>query len=133
MNSDAGFFLPYVLLVTAIVFVFITATITMYASDGKITERHLEQVKIETLFQMARATFKEENETKEMDSGETNYIFPYGNVDITHTPLDENRYELYFKITTDKNAVYSITHIWQRDSDNIDSRRVNMNNYQQTR
>lgn len=133
MNNDAGFFFPYVLLVTAVVFIFITATITMYASDGKITEKHMEQVKIETLFQMAHSKFTEENETKEIDSGESYYTFPYGNVEITYAPSDENRYELYFNITTDKNDVYSITHTWQQDPDNKDSKDINVNNYQQSR
>ncbi|MBY7143379.1 hypothetical protein KFZ56_10020 [Virgibacillus sp. NKC19-3] len=120
-NHAAGFFFPYVLFVTAIVFIFITATITMYANDGKITEKHMEQIKIETLFQMAHAKFKEENETKEMGSGETYYTFPDGDVKITHTLSDEDRYEMYFKITTDQNAVYSITHTWQQDQDNKDA------------
>lgn len=133
MNNDAGFFFPYVLFVTAIVFIFITATITMYASDGKITEKHVEQIKIETLFQMGHAKFKEDNNAKEIDSGETYYTFPYGNVEITYEPSDENRYKLYFKITTDKNAIYSITHTWQIDQDNKDSKDIDVNNYQQSR
>ncbi|MBP1969745.1 hypothetical protein J2Z83_001852 [Virgibacillus natechei] len=118
MNNNAGFFLPYVLFVTTIVFIFITATISMYTTNIKVTETHLEQVKIETLFQMAYSKFSEEYKDSELNYGKKNYTFPYGSVEITAEPLDENILHLYFEVTTDKGYVYSITHTSHVDLNN---------------
>ncbi|QGS68865.1 hypothetical protein CV093_11790 [Oceanobacillus sp. 143] len=52
--------MPYVLFIIAIVYIIVTTNIAMYRNDLQLTENQIEQVKIETLFQMQREQFKQE-------------------------------------------------------------------------
>ena len=59
MRQSEGFIFPYVLFIISILFLIITGSITSYQHDTSITDNMLEQVKIETLFQMSHTEFKD--------------------------------------------------------------------------
>ncbi|MBP1950355.1 type II secretion system protein [Virgibacillus litoralis] len=110
-TSNNGFILPYVLFVIAIALITITASINMYQNEIQITNNQTDQMRIETLLQMARTTFKEDILLgKEMNSNPVYYKFPYGNVQLDYIVLDdEKEYHLFFNITTDSEATFTIT------------------------
>ncbi|SDQ50433.1 hypothetical protein SAMN05216231_1731 [Virgibacillus salinus] len=109
-GNSRGFILPYVLFIIAIALIIITASINMYQNEIQITNNQIDQLKIETLIQMARTTFKEELLLgKEMNSNPVYYQFPYGYVQVDYIELDEKEYHLFFNITTDSEATFTIT------------------------
>lgn len=102
INNQSGFFLPYVLFITSLVFILITSNISIYQSELQITARQVEQLKIETLFQMGRAKLKENIEMFEAGNKAT-YLFRDGSVEILIEDRKDNKYTLFFTILTKNN------------------------------
>lgn len=115
MNNERGFFLPLVLFVITLVFIFITTNIHSYKNDIQITDRQVEQVMIESLFQMGRESVKEELSSPEFPDS-VHYTFPDGTVDITISSHDDF-YELLFSINTNNNTAYKFTNHMQINRD----------------
>jgi hypothetical protein len=107
MNNKHGFFLPLVLFTVTIVFILITASIHSYQNDIQITERQVEQVIIESLFQLGRESLKDDLDSPEIPD-KVQYIFPDGTVNISILSND-NFYVLGFSIITNNNTTYSFT------------------------
>jgi len=112
-NNENGFILPYVLFITAIVIIIVTANISIYRNDIVITENQLEQIKIETLFQMGRTKLKKEMVNQEEETSDVSYSFPDGIVKITINSSNSPVYKLYFTITTNNNATYTVANTLQ--------------------
>lgn len=100
--------LPYVLFVIALAFVVITTSVHLYQDELRITHNQTEQLKIETLLQMARTQFKEDVFNTHESDGTISYEFPYGDVQIKYAKLNEKTYRLHFSIQTDTGAAHSI-------------------------
>ncbi|WP_077326963.1 hypothetical protein [Virgibacillus siamensis] len=111
INDQRGFILPYVLFITALLIITITASIRLYHNELIITESQAEQVKVETLFQMAHSQFTDNlpNKNNPADNP-VMYHFPYGNVKIEYIRMDTETYHLYVTITTNKQTIVSLTH-----------------------
>ncbi|GAB3052030.1 hypothetical protein [Virgibacillus ainsalahensis] len=114
INSERGFFLPYVLFTITLVFIYITSNIHAYRSEIDITEGLVENIKAETLFQMGHTKIKEEMETFDHAS-EVFYRFPEGSVEIELKSMSEDSYQLYFTMRTNKDFVVSITNYVEKD------------------
>jgi len=71
----------------------------------KMIHNQIEQVKIETLIQMARNSLKKELKGKSEIPPNTFYQFPDGTVDISITRLDEGTLKLIFTIRTKKEDI----------------------------
>ncbi|HEY4602634.1 MAG TPA: hypothetical protein VIG73_15305 [Cerasibacillus sp.] len=115
ITNERGFFLPFVLFFTIVIFMLIMASIKSYQNDVIMTHRLSEHVKIETLYQMGLARFKNDLASQEnLIDERTNhffYQFPSGQVDITSERKDDYLYLAYI-ITTDKGVSSStITNI----------------------
>ncbi|OZU89980.1 hypothetical protein CIL03_02265 [Virgibacillus indicus] len=110
INNEKGFFLPYVLFIISIIFIVITANITNYKNEIYITDAYLEQLKIETLFQMGHAELKEDVKNSEDMIDKKSYIFPDGNVEISLISFTEEIFHFDFNISTRKHPQYSIIH-----------------------
>ena len=108
MNKEAGFFLPYVLFITSLVFIVITASINIYQQDIQITHQYIDQLRIETLFQMGQAKFKEEYLPNEMGTIQVKYTFPDGMVTIVYNRIDDFQYKLHFTILTENDSYFTI-------------------------
>jgi len=108
MNNEAGFFLPYVLFITTLIFIIITANMHIYQQEILISNMHSEQIQMETLFQMGYVAFKKEVRLLEEDTGKREYDFPVGTVQINYREVSKNKYRLLFTIYTNDNAVYSM-------------------------
>lgn len=108
MNNEAGFFLPYVLFITTIMFIILTANINTYQKEILVSEMHSEQIQFETLFQMGYVTFKKDIRLLEEDKGKLEYDFPVGTVQIKFSEVSKDIYRLLFTIYTKNKAVYSM-------------------------
>ncbi|WP_167751330.1 competence type IV pilus minor pilin ComGG [Lentibacillus salicampi] len=105
-TDQKGFVLPYVLFFIALAFMIITANVNLYQDETHITQNQAEQLKIGTLLQMARAQFKEDVANRS-ETDELTYTFPYGDVVVQYTQLNEEMYHLYFSIRTDNGATHT--------------------------
>jgi len=109
MNNEAGFYLPYVMFIITIVIILITANIQSYKSDIYITDRQVEHIIIESLFQLGRERVKSELNAPDLPE-KVYYFFHDGTVEITITP-QENFYELFFSIDTNNHTNYSFRNL----------------------
>ncbi|MBT2214450.1 hypothetical protein KK120_01220 [Virgibacillus dakarensis] len=107
-NKQHGFFLPYVLFITAIVLFVLTVNTNTYKNDIRIIHNHLEQLKIETLVQMGREKFKAETGTHTDERGTVSYSFPPGNVKIIYNRLTPTEYRLFFTVETGEKTYTNI-------------------------
>lgn len=110
INNEKGFFLPYVLFIISIIFIAISANIINYQNDIHITDTYLEQLKIETLFQMGHAALKEEIKNSGEMIEKKSYSFPDGKVKISLISFSEETLHYDFNISTSKHPQYSIIH-----------------------
>lgn len=110
MNNESGFLLPYVLFISIIIFVVIASTIQMYQNEIWLTYQNIDQLKVETLFQMGYEKFIDENTHKDLDEKKiVQYTFPDGDVSIEFTKKDEDEGQLLFQIATHNNSYVSLT------------------------
>ncbi|WP_339228117.1 hypothetical protein NSQ77_21340 [Oceanobacillus sp. FSL K6-2867] len=109
--NEHGIVLPYVIFITTLVFMFIMTAIHSYKQDIALTQRHIQQVKIETLFQMGYETVKAEM-TDQQPPNSVSYHFPDGSVSIAITPAGNTMYELSFTIKTyESDTTFAFTKI----------------------
>ncbi len=106
-RRESGFILPYVLVIVTIALIVMTASIKIYEQEFKVTHHYLEQIKIETLMQMAYVQFHEDYDMNEASQIRTEYEFPSGSVDVTYSPITDEPDTLYFVVDTDKATRYT--------------------------
>ncbi|MBM7597970.1 hypothetical protein JOC34_000327 [Virgibacillus halotolerans] len=118
ITNQHGFFLSYVLFITSLIFILTMSNIAIYRNDLQITANQIDQVKIESLFQMGRTKFKEELDKYNKQKDIVSYAFPDGTVDILIDDIHGNQYELYFTILTkEQQSKYNITNTLQVNND----------------
>lgn len=123
-RNEQGFILPYVLFILVIMMLLVTSSIHIYQNNTRLTQRHIEQLKFETLFQMGQVRFKKDLQEGNIpeshahdDKQKKEYTFPDGDVTITYkkTDIKESKgmedpaYHLKFEMTIDQER-YSFTH-----------------------
>lgn len=87
----------------------ISSSILHYERDIEITERHILEIQMETLFQMGRERVTQEISAVSLPQTFI-YEFPDGIVRVEAELLEQDMIELMFKIKTKSgNAMYSIT------------------------
>ncbi|MFD1610002.1 hypothetical protein [Oceanobacillus luteolus] len=107
-----GFFLIHVLFTISIIFIIISTSIIAYRNELFITDRQIEQNQIETLFQMARVKYIEEQRKSEEILRTARYTFPYGQVEITLGNATEHYRNLNFQIRLQsQQEFFSINHL----------------------
>jgi len=107
-TDQKGFVFPYVLFFIALALIIITANVHVYQDEIRITQHQTEQLKIETLLQMARTQFKEDVSAKPETVTTISYEYPYGDVVVEYTRQTKQVYHLYFRIQTDNGATHSV-------------------------
>lgn len=108
ISNESGFFLPYVLFITALVFVIITASIRTYQHEIEITQHHIEQLKAETIVQMGLAKFLENNLPTDQNTVHVHYNFPDGDVTLIYTLIDDFEYRIHCTVLTKNGLEYTI-------------------------
>ncbi len=110
-NNESGFFLPYVLFITALVFIIITTSIRTYQHEIEITHHLIDQLKAETIVQMGLAKFKQDYLPNEQDTLNVHYSFPDGEVTIIYNFINDFEYRLHFTVLTKSGLVYTTVNI----------------------
>lgn len=109
MTNDKGFIFPYVVFIILITFICITTSAVIFTNELDMTQNHIDQLKIETLIQMAYTQFNEEFPPFEHEQEEVHYWYPDGDVKITYTILNDSQVNLYFFVQTVNNDIYTVT------------------------
>ncbi|MHA6250978.1 hypothetical protein [Oceanobacillus sp. CAU 1775] len=111
--NEKGFILVHVLFVVSLLFIIISSSISAYRNEIYINNRQIEQIKVESLFQIAQESYKRDflvnNEFKE-----TYYTFPQGRVEITILNIETEYAKLAFEIWLDDNPrdFFSLRHLF---------------------
>ncbi|MEW9677521.1 hypothetical protein ABRT01_15270 [Lentibacillus sp. L22] len=113
-NNQRGFIFPYVLFITAIILLVVTAKVSAYQNDIRISHNHENQLTIETLVQMGHEQFKQEMNKHPGKKGHVSYHYPPGNVTITYTQKSPKKYDLLFQVPAN-DKTYSTTMILELD------------------
>ncbi|WP_100010671.1 hypothetical protein [Lentibacillus sediminis] len=115
MNKGNGFILPYVLFIIALVLILIMGNITQYRSEFTSTALQIENVRVETLFQMGREKWKQEIAPHGAVLDQvTTYDFPVGTVEINLVAENEERYKLHFIMKTGPEYQHDLTHYLEK-------------------
>lgn len=109
--NERGFFLPYVLAISVVILCVIVTSLTIYNNERKMTHMLLEQLEVETLFQMSRVQFKEDALYKINDKGQITYEYPNGTVIIQFVLEDEQKVSLDFSIKSTNDFLTEFHHI----------------------
>lgn len=116
ITESRGFILLHVLFIIAILFLIITGSIFSYRNEVYITETQVEHIQIESLFQMARLKYVEEQMENEEIIQTASYDFPNGYVDISISRLSEAYRNLQFNIQPSKQEyAFTINHVINND------------------
>lgn len=109
-TTEQGFVLPYVLFITALTFIILTASIHTYQQAMQVSDRQIDQIKIETLLQMGIEKFKQEYITNDIPRLTVDYTFPDGQVTITSDIINELECELHLSVLTVNQSAYTTLH-----------------------
>ncbi len=106
--SESGFYLPLTMMVSMIVLSAVITSVLIYKNEMEVSHTLKEQIEVETLIQMARAKFKEEEVYKNKNSGQITYEFPNGTAVIQYDKIDTHQYSLQFDVTTKEQFYFTI-------------------------
>lgn len=104
MKNNSGFFFPYVVVIATILLVSFSTAMYFYSNEQKVTENVVKQVKIESVFQMARAKFMEEKVYETHSTGELLYVFPDGDVKVVFEYVTDTELQIDYWIILGENA-----------------------------
>lgn len=99
INSESGFYLPIVLVVTALVLSFITSMIIVYQNDLGMTKSMMNQIEGETLIQMSREEFMIDIIDQPDANGKLEYRYPNGDVEVQYEKVNESTWMLHCTIS----------------------------------
>lgn len=108
LTNEHGFLLPYVLLIILLVFIIVTANIKIYNNEIQMMEHMTEQIKVETLLQMACMKYKNSITNEEDYPSSSFYTFPSGEVKVSYLSHKKNTVIVRYSVTTDKQTTYSV-------------------------
>ncbi|WP_407268380.1 hypothetical protein [Radiobacillus sp. PE A8.2] len=106
LRSDQAFFFPYMLFIITLVLIIVLSSIPLYQNHIEMTTFTEEQLKLETLIQMAYTQVRKEQPylLHNDRSGEISYNYPYGIVYVSYFPKDIGWIIVNFQALTDNGA-----------------------------
>lgn len=107
MNNESGFFLPYVLFITTLIFLTVTMSVRTYQHEIEITHHLVDQLRAETMMQMGLALFEKNDFPEGAEPFHVTYDFPDGEVTIKYEYMSELEYYLHFTVLTNGGLVYT--------------------------
>ena len=108
IRSEKGFILPSVLFLTTLVLLYFSSGLLAYKHDVQITYNMMEQVKGQSLFQLAYTQHKKDYLSHNRIEKNVEYSFPIGNVKINTTVMNEV-IQLEFNIETNNDFSITVT------------------------
>lgn len=105
-HRNAGFVFPGLLILTGLLFSLFYASVSLYESNRILTLNEEEQIKLETLFQMAHETFTQQiaSDPDLLPQPPIQYNYPYGTVTITYNEYESNSLNVQYQITTSETS-----------------------------
>lgn len=103
-NKEGGFFFPYVIFITGVVLLIISSSIYIYRQEIAITEKHLDQYKIETLYQMGVVQIKEQWKDEVQLGMKEKYVYPDGDIELKVLELTDEGYIVNGTVSTDEST-----------------------------
>ncbi|MDC3415512.1 hypothetical protein [Aquibacillus salsiterrae] len=101
ITNQQGILLPYFMFILLVGLMSVTASISVYQNHLEITKLETEQLRLETLIQMAKAQFREEYPVSEQTKS---YYYPYGKVSVSVQPNNL----IVLRAITDQNSQLAI-------------------------
>lgn len=98
ITNDKGFILLHVLFIISLLFIIVSYGVSSYRNEVYITQRQVEQITVESIFQMARESYKRDLATSEEIINNITYEFPQGGTDISILSANDSYLKLSFKI-----------------------------------
>lgn len=108
LTNKKGFFLPYVLFITALVFIIISANIKIYKNELELMDHLTEQIDVETLLQMSSMKYVNDMKKAEDFPNHQSYHFPSGDVTVSYISHNNRRVTARYDIITEKNTEFTI-------------------------
>ncbi|HLT56316.1 MAG TPA: hypothetical protein VK057_09455, partial [Bacillota bacterium] len=99
IRNNKGFVFPYLLFIVTLLLIGIQKQIVFYENEIEMTELMVDQVKIETMYQMAKTETKNELAANPHIRSII-FHYPYGEAEVTLQPESETAYKARFVITT---------------------------------
>lgn len=142
IHKQEGFILPFVLFAVIIIMLAVTGGIHIYQNNIRLTDQHIQQLKIESSFQSGISLFKKDLiegdilPPRTSDESTTKYKVPDGDVTIIYrlakeeeiTEMDEPVYHLRCRITVE-DASYSFIHYVPDSFDKNKNSQTGQNDY----
>lgn len=109
--GDKGFVFPFVLLVSAAIFILFFTAIQLYETEQKMTKNLLGHLQVETIYQMSLHELKEEFSIKNpgVKNAKRAYHYPQGEAKISLHEKSATIYSALFSISTDNGVSYNFS------------------------
>src|SRR5699024_2735345 len=115
-TKDNGFIMLHVLFVISLLLLLISHAVASYRMEVHMTDRQIEQIKMETLFQMAREQYKTEYQKSNVLNNNVIYYYPQGEVNITILETENSYVKLSFVIRLpDSDEYLPVNHLFIYD------------------
>lgn len=101
MDNERGLYLPFVLFITLILFSTVTTMVAVYKNEKLISYQLWELTKADTIVEMTKQKFIQEDALELNDQGEISYTLPSGDVYVEYDKIDDYTYSLFITIETD--------------------------------
>lgn len=112
-NSENGFFLPFVLVISLVIILLITTFIKMYESEIVMTKNLINQLEVDTIVQMSLEQFKQVIDELDHIEGELTYTYPKQyEANIRYMFLDDEDVKLSYKIKLSNEDLYDVTQFY---------------------
>jgi len=107
-SNQQGFFLPYILFIISLVFIFVSANIKIYQNEIHMMEHLTEQIHIENLLQMSYLKYMDQMKDVEEFPQKVFYTFPSGEVNVFLISHKKDTVSIRYNIKTNNNKSFSI-------------------------
>ncbi|MEJ8776519.1 hypothetical protein [Pseudogracilibacillus sp. ICA-222130] len=84
-DNERGFFLPYVMVLSTIILIFVTNAIYIYENELEISSNVIDQITYETQYKMAINKLLRERPFEHTKEGMEAYYLPNGKTDVFYT------------------------------------------------
>ncbi|TQS74539.1 hypothetical protein DX933_11395 [Ornithinibacillus gellani] len=110
IQNSSGFMMPLIMLLIVVILYATSACIHLYINDLQITERLLEQKKVESIIQLAEVSYRKDmTDTAYQPQDVKMYHFPNGTAEVSVSFSSDTPNNLFLRIHTNNNFYNVIT------------------------
>ncbi|MBM7569675.1 competence type IV pilus minor pilin ComGG [Aquibacillus albus] len=102
-RNSKGFILPYFMLIMVLTLMVISSSVTVYINHIEVSKLEIEQMKLQTLIQMAHAELLDNlQQSESSESGQKIFDYPYGQVTAAYSFINSDTIDVQFYVISDK-------------------------------